>query len=288
MTVLVLGATGMLGHTLFRYLRRERPDLRVYGTVRSRAGLTWFTEEEREHLLDGVEAADLSSVGRAIATAQPEVVVNCIGMVKQRKNAADVVAMIVANSLFPHQLSGICGEHGSRLIHLSTDCVFCGSTGNYSEEDDTDAKDLYGRTKILGEITGEGCFTIRKSMIGHELHTQTGLLEWFLAQRDRVYGYQNAIFSGLTTIELSRIMANYFLVESALPQLVHVTGDPISKLELLRLVRDTYGMSIEIIPDESVRIDRSLDSSTFRRLTGYQAPPWPEMVREMYAERDYY
>ena len=212
----------------------------------------------------------------------PDVVVNCIGLVKQLAQAEDPLVAIPINALLPHRLARLCDLAGARLIHLSTDCVFDGSRSMYAESDCSDAKDLYGRSKYLGEVNYGNAVTLRTSIIGHELSSAHGLVNWFLSQQGEVKGYTRAIFSGLPTVELARVLRDFVITKSELRGMYHVSAEPISKFELLGLVAQTYGKTIEITPDASVAIDRSLDSSRFRGVTGYAPPSWLNLVRDMH------
>jgi dTDP-4-dehydrorhamnose reductase len=283
MKVLILGGSGMLGHKL-RQKFSECFD--AYVTFRGQA--TTYNRHElfdRAQLISDVAADNFESVARAVEQAQPNVVINCIGIVKQDVAAKDPVTSITVNSLFPHRLAQLCRSSEARLIHLSTDCVFSGRRGNYSEQDIPDPIDLYGRSKLLGEVTGEGCLTIRTSMIGRELKGTHGLIEWFLSQRGgRVRGFKNAIFSGFTTQALADVITKIILAHSGLSGLWHVAADPISKFDLLTLVKQTYGLNIEIEPDEDFLCNRSLDGSRFREETGIRAPSWPEMIEQLHSD----
>lgn len=270
----------MLGHKLWQKFS-ERFD--AYVTFRQPA--TAYTRHgifDPERALGQVSALDLDSVTRAFARARPDAVVNCIGIVKQDASAKDPLTSIAINSLFPHRLAQLARAAGARLIHLSTDCVFSGRAGGYDEEASPDAEDLYGRTKLLGEVGGEGCLTLRTSMIGRELAGAHGLLEWFLSQEGgRVRGFRRAVFSGFTTGALAELLARVVAEHHGLSGVWHVAANPINKLELLSLIKETYGLRIEIEPDESFVCDRSLDGSRFREETGIVAPTWAEMIRLM-------
>lgn len=280
--VLIFGATGMLGHALFTLLS-ERDGLEVHATARRRGGLSrWFPPDLAARIHTGVSADDFGSVLRALDEAAPDVVVNGIGVIKQLPESQDPIVAISINALFPHRLALACKAAGARVIHVSTDCVFSGEKGNYSEDDVPDAPDLYGRTKLLGEISGPGCLTVRTSIVGHELDGRRGLVEWFLSQEEKVQGFANAVYSGFPTVELARIVAERIIPDEGLTGLYHVSSDPISKYDLLRLVAERYGKKIGIERQEEFRCDRSLDSSRFRRATGYDPPPWPRMVDDMH------
>lgn len=282
--VLVLGATGMLGHALFSRLAGRR-ELTVLATVRSAEGLDrWFPPEFLERIRPGVDAERFDTVVRVLEEIRPDVVVNCIGVVKQLPLAKDPVVSISVNALFPHLLARACANSGTRMIHIGTDCVFSGEKGNYLESDLPDATDLYGRTKSLGEVDAPHCVTLRTSIIGHEISGRHGLIEWFLAQEGSVRGFARAVFSGLPTVELADVVADRVLPNERLRGLYHVSAAPISKYELLRLVKERYGKKIRIERDEAFTCDRSLDASRFREATGYRPPAWETLVSRMHAD----
>lgn len=274
----------MLGHALFSLLS-GRPEFTVFATVRGTEGLDrWFPSSLLQRIRGGVDAERFDTVVHALDEIRPDVVVNCIGVVKQLPSAKDPIVTIAVNALFPHLLARACGEGGIRMIHISTDCVFSGGKGNYLESDLPDATDLYGRTKCMGEVDSPRCATLRTSIVGHELSGRLGLIEWFLAQEGSVRGFARAVFSGLTTVELSGIVADRVIPNEGLAGLYHVSSAPISKYELLRLVMDRYGKKIRIDREEAFVCDRSLDSSRFREATGYRPPPWHVMVSRMHAD----
>jgi dTDP-4-dehydrorhamnose reductase len=230
-----------------------------------------------------VSADDPSSLHGALNAFTPQVVINCIGVVKQLEQAADPLIAIPINSLLPHQLAAAARAHGARLVHVSTDCVFSGRKGQYSESDAPDAEDLYGRSKLLGEVTGAGCLTLRTSIIGPEPSGRaTGLLDWFLRQTGSVRGFRRAIFSGLPTVALAELIRDFVLPNDTLEGLYHVGAEPIDKFGLLQLIRERWGKSVEIEPCDLPEIDRSLDCSVFRARTGFVPAPWPDLVASMY------
>ena len=286
-TVLVLGGTGMLGHTLFEHLS-ARPDLDVHATVRDPAPLhDRMLPERRRFIHPWIDAARIDQIEQVVDEVRPDVVVNAIGIVKQVPAAADPLASIVINTLLPHRLARLSTIAGARLIHVGTDCVFSGGKGGYGEDDPPDPIDLYGRSKLLGEpidAGGSGALTLRTSLIGHELRTGHGLLEWMLAQVGSATGYRRAIFSGLPTLEFARVLAEVVLPRAELSGLYHVSSDPISKFALLELIARRYDREIEIQPRDEPAIDRSLDSTRFRTATGYEPPSWPELVGAMHED----
>jgi len=279
--LLVLGASGMLGNALLRTFAFS-PEYEAWGTVRSDAARQLLPSSLRDRVAVGIDMEKRDDLGSLLCEVRPDVVINCIGLVKQLAVSEDHVAAITINSLLPHRLARTCEGVGARFVQISTDCVFAGTGSMYTEEDFADAPDLYGRSKYLGEVDYPHAITLRTSIIGHELATSHGLIAWFLAQRDGVKGFTKAVFSGLPTVELARVARDFVLPHPELHGVYHVSAEPISKYDLLRLVARTYGKHITITPDDGVAIDRSLDSTRFRRLTGYKPPQWAELVRAMH------
>ena len=272
-SVMILGATGMLGHEL---VRRVAPKRRVVAVSRAGFGAEYGAVEDRLPELTA-PAIDL-----LIDRHRPDVVVNAIGLVKQRGEASQPALAIAVNSLFPHVLAERCGVAGVRAIHFSTDCVFTGRKGYYSEDDPPDADDLYGRSKLLGEIAGPGALTLRTSMIGPELSARQGLLEWARSQRGRtVQGYRKAVFSGLPTICLADVVEMLVDEHPQLSGLYHVAASPISKYELMHLLNNRYDLKLTIEPADVPVCDRTLNGSRFRDATGFVARSWPEMIEMM-------
>lgn len=279
--ILVLGASGMLGNAVMR-LFAEAAEHRVIGTVRSARSMRLLPEALRPSLIVGVDVENFDSLSRCMATAKPDVVVNCIGVVKQLSEVDDPLAAIPINSLLPHRLARLCELAEARLVQVSTDCVFSGSKGMYTEADFPDANDLYGRSKYLGEVDYPNAVTLRTSIIGHELDGARSLVGWFLAQNGSVRGFSKAVFSGLPTVELARVIRDFVLPSPGLRGTYHVSADPINKHDLLMLVAAAYGKSTHIAPDPSLVIDRSLDSARFRQATGFVPLPWPKLVQAMH------
>lgn len=280
--VLILGATGMLGHTLFSELT-DKNDLDVYGTARNIRAVEWaFPQKKLEKIRQGVDAENFDTIIRAVTSTKPDIVINCIGLIKHVPMAQDPLSAINVNAQLPHRISLVCKTAGARMVHFSTDCAFDGKKGGYTEQDASDAKDLYGRTKYLGEVEYPHCITLRTSIIGHELKGKRGLVEWFLSQEGKVRGFTRAIYSGFPTVEMARIIGDYVMPNRDLTGLYHVSSNPISKYDLLQLVAERYGKQIEIEPFDDFCCDRSLDSSRFKDVTGYNPPPWPDLVEKMY------
>lgn len=283
MKILVLGATGMLGHKLMQILPKKN---QVAGTIRRNASAIDHNPVFAGTMLIGNTRADeISTIREAINIATPDVIINCIGIVKQLPAARDPLASIGINALFPHQLAALCRDRNIRLIHMSTDCVFSGKRGWYTEDDISDAEDLYGRTKFLGEVDYPNCLTIRTSIIGRELETAHGLVEWFLSQQGMtVPGYKQAIFSGLTTNALAGIIGAIVSEYPGLHGVMQVASEPISKYDLLVLIKKIYHLDITIRPDTAVVNNRSLNPAKFRKETNIKIPSWEYMIEEMYRD----
>lgn len=271
----------MLGHKVFQVFNEE------YETHASFLCLSDYTSAfpvyrevpaSRIHL--GVNALDFVALNSLIDDVKPDIVVNCIGLIKQLEEASDYILAIKMNSVLPHNLAKICSEHGARLVHVSTDCVFSGDKGNYTEEDPSDVMDLYGKSKSLGEVNYAPHLTVRTSIIGREWVRSTALLEWFLAQKGKtVRGYKNAIYTGFTTDSIAGLIKKTVTVRPDLTGLWHVSSNPVSKLDLITRIRDAWGLNIEIEPFEDVPCDRSLDSSKFFNETGFLRPTWEYMIK---------
>ncbi|MFT0473804.1 dTDP-4-dehydrorhamnose reductase family protein [Pseudomonas antarctica] len=282
MKVMVLGVSGMLGNAVYRVLS-DNPGLNVFGTARSESARNHFPPALAENLVFDVDVESYDSLIKVFGSIQPDVVVNCVGLVKQLADANDPLLAVPINTLLPHRLAALCKATEARLVHVSTDCVFSGTKGGYLESDFPDAYDLYGRSKLLGEVDYPHAITLRTSIIGKELSGNRSLVGWFLAQEGQVKGFTRAIFSGLPTMELARVINDYVLPHPELHGLYHVSAQPINKYDLLGLIADVYGKDIEILPSDELSIDRSLDSSRFRTATGYVAPEWPALVKYMHA-----
>lgn len=279
--ILVLGASGMLGTAVLRTFAASE-GYAVIGAVRSTSPRLAAIAGGAE-LITGLDAANADSLAQIVAQARPDVMINCVGLIKQLSAGNEVASAVPLNTLLPHRLVALAAIARARLVHVSTDCVFSGSRGHYREADTPDATDVYGLSKYLGEVGGDCAITLRTSIIGHELHSANGLIEWFLSQKQGIRGYTRAIFSGLPTVELARIIRDHVLPDASLTGLYHVSAEPIAKYDLLQLVGRAYGHDIPIEPDDSLVIDRSLNSDRFRKATGYAPPAWPDLVEIMRA-----
>jgi dTDP-4-dehydrorhamnose reductase len=284
-SVLVLGATGMLGHIVVDHLGSAGFD--VHASIRTRSLADRLNPAAQLHDFD----ATRDSIAELIEAVQPQTVVNCIGLVKQLEDASKPLPAISLNALFPHEAAAACEPSGARFIHISTDCVFSGSLPigeSYTEEDTADARDLYGLTKYLGEVSAPRSLTLRTSIIGWELERSTGLLEWFAAQTGgRVNGFTRAIFSGLTTRALARVIGWLITEHPEVSGLYHVSSEPINKYELLGTLRGILALDVEIVPIDEPVINRALDSERLHSLTGLVVPSWEEMLAEYARGRTY-
>lgn len=279
--VLILGANGMLGRTLLlRVIQSDSFDVAVTsrpGDFDARLEKLVNQKKLAIYYLDAL-APDQSK--KVFANFSPDFIVNCIGIIKQRRESDNPLQSIAVNSLFPHWLSNMAQEIGAKLVHISTDCVFSGDVGNYSEDDVTDARDLYGRSKSLGEVIDDGCVTLRTSIVGHEVGKRHGLLDWFLNETSEVKGFSNAFFSGVTTLELADQIIKLMTHPIHLYGVYHIAGNKISKLELLTKIGKAYNKNIIITPSDYLKIDRSLNGSRWNQKTGYIAPSWDKLLND--------
>lgn len=282
MKILVLGATGLLGNAMFRSMSKA-PGARVAGTIRSEAARGLFAPEHAARLIVVEDIENPDALARLFDATGPDVVINCIAV--GRPAPADPMRSIQVYSVLPRRLSHWCRLSGARLIQISSDGVFSGSRGGYTEDDPPDANDVYGIAKLLGEIAEPHAFTLRTSIIGHELQSGGGLLEWFLSQQGRCSCYTRAIFSGFPTIVLADLIRDVVIPHPDLHGIYHMATRSISKFDLLQLVARRYGKAIELIPDDRASPDRSLVAERFRKATGYVPPDWPELVDLMYRDR---
>lgn len=282
--ILIFGGNGMLGHKLFFHLSSYR-DFEVFATVRKLDSIKkYLSPQLLNNLYVNVNATNYDKVKKIIKLVKPQVVINCIGIVKQSSLGQDPLQNIAINALLPHQIAQVCHQAGIRMIHISTDCVFNGTKGNYTENDIPDAIDIYGRSKLLGEVNYSHSLTLRTSIIGHELESKLGLVEWFLGQKDKVQGYTRHIYTGFPTIELASIIANHIIPATHLRGIYHLSSHPICKYELLKLIALRYEKNIEIEPYAATYCDRSLDSTRLRSLIAYFPPTWPDLIDKMYQD----
>jgi dTDP-4-dehydrorhamnose reductase len=290
MRILILGGTGMLGHKMHETLSHDHE---VVSTTRR--PLSDLPVDPSAFLRNGtvIEDMDVSQIDvleRLVTEAAPDVLINCVGVIKQRDAAHVAIPSISINALLPHQLAGLCAARGARLFHFSTDCVFSGAEGDYTEESISDATDLYGRTKFLGEVSDRHSLTIRSSIIGRELDHFDSLVEWFLQQRGPIKGFSHAIYTGVTTGQMALIVSRLLLEQPRLTGLYQIASDKVTKYELLMMMREAFGLEdrIQVEPSDEPVCDRSLRGERFLAATGITVPSWPDMLQALAADTDRY
>lgn len=281
--IVVLGGAGMLGHKMFQRLGERFPE--TYCTLREDPKAEPFRRVDllqKPAVIQGVDVTDFGKLQATLTQLHPDYVVNCVGIIKQRDEAKSAIPSITLNSLLPHKLAAMSAGWGGRVIHFSTDCVFSGKRGGYTEDDDSDADDLYGKSKFLGEVACENALTLRTSIIGREIVEHRSLLDWFLSQNHKtVRGFRKVIYSGVTTNSMADVVTNVIENHADLHGLYQVVSHPISKFDLLSLIRDAYGLDIEIEPENETLSDRSMKGDKLRSAIGYECPPWTELVRQL-------
>ncbi len=287
MKVLILGGSGMLGHKLYQVFKNR---FEVFATVRGsfskveKKGLF-----EKEKLFENIDVENIEQVSNVVENIKPDYLINCVGIIKQLPVSKEIIKVLRINAVLPHQLAEIADKFNSKLITISTDCVFNGERGMYSEEDFPNARDLYGKSKHLGEVIEGNHLTLRTSIIGRELETSHSLIEWFLSNEGKkIRGFSNAIYSGFPTIVFADILSDLMLNHPELKGLYHISSEPINKYDLLVLVKKYFQIEVELEKDEKFKIDRSLDSSKFRQITGFQPQSWNEMIKKMAQDKKLY
>ena len=288
MKIAVIGATGMLGHRIFSSLSENHD---VYGIVRTdNKNLYQFPNIKEENVFDNIDILDFKKLEETLIAISPELVINGVGIIKQVDQSKEYITSIEVNSLFPHQLGKLCAKLNARMIHFSTDCVFNGEKGNYSEEDDPNANDLYGKSKHLGEVDYlENVLTLRTSLIGREVNPKGSLIDWFLSQEGKeVKGFSNAIFSGFPTLTISKIIDQYIIPNKQLYGVMNLACEPVDKYDLLNQVKELFKANIKIKRFEDFKIDRSLNGKKFNEMTGLTPLPWKELVKDLAIDNDIY
>ena len=280
--VLIIGINGMLGNSLFKYFT-ERTDLKTFGLIRNKKRLNKSYKYFSSNKIYQINYMDYDQLKKILIDLSPKIIINCIGIVKQNPLSNNVLLSIQVNSLFPHILYKYSSKIHARLINFSTDCIFSGLKGNYKENDFADAQDLYGRTKFLGEISDSRAITLRTSFIGQEVSTNRALLNWFLSKSGTIKGYKNAIYSGLTTLEIGKVIHKFIIPNENIEGLYHLSSKKIDKFTLLSILKEQYKRTLTIEEDYNFKIDRSLDSEKFKKETGYQPLEWSKAVKEMKA-----
>lgn len=293
MKILVLGVSGMLGHKVLDYFAKHT-NHEVLGTALDFKGIPdKYLMKYQDKLIDKVDALNFDTVAKVITEVKPDVVINCIGIIKQNDQSSDWLIMLKLNSELPHLIVKECDKIGARFITIATDCVFNGKKGEaYLESDEPTCNDAYGMTKYLGEIHEGNHLTLRTSIIGHELTTKKSLLEWFLNEPAKeVKGFTKAIYSGVTTLEYAKFIDKYILENKDIKGLYHLSVNPISKHDLLIMVAEKYGKEVKIVPTDQLSINRSLDSTRLREALNYEVKPWQQLIDELhedYLQSDFY
>lgn len=287
MKILILGASGMLGSTIIHVLS-EKKRWKILGTIRNNNNKNFFHPKILPNLIKINDLRNLKNLAKVLYKVKPKIVINCISLEKELLKKADPLTMISTYSILPHQLSKICKEIKSRLIQISTDGVFSGKKGNYKENDIKDTQDIYGICKHLGELDDSHSITIRTSIIGHELNSKNGLVEWFLSQKKKCECFENAIFTGFPTNVLSEIIRDLIIPNKKLNGVYHIASKPITKCKLLALIAKEYGLKINLIANNKIKINRSLNANRFNKATGFVSPNWNDLIRSMYLYKKRY
>ena len=286
MKILILGGSGMVGHRLAKKLSNQ---YEIFSLLRKRPDLdsNQFFEKvlPKNQCIFIDDINEYENLNNTVKKISPDIIINCIGVIKQRDKVENVLNMRRINSLLPHVLNQICNKNKIKLIHLSTDCVFSGTKGNYQESDNPDPIDEYGKSKLLGEIKKGNALTIRTSFIGPELFNKKSLFEWVKSQKNgEIDGFENAIYSGLTTLAFSEIIENIIDKHQNLNGIWHISSNPISKFDLIEMINQKFNLKIKINRNSSFRCDRSLNSSKFQEETKIQIPSWRAMIDNLYKD----
>jgi len=283
-SILVIGASGMLGHRLWLDLSKDH---HVVGTLRTPNPVlaSWASSSSSATLESGFDALDFSGIESLIEKLRPDFVINAVGAIKQYKTMSSE-NMIQLNALLPWRLADACRSHGAKLILVSTDCVFDGEDGNYLETDPTNAKDLYGRSKALGEVTDrDDVLTLRTSIIGRELRGDLSLVEWFLEaskSQQEISGFSKAMYSGLPTHTLAQCVQKIIEQKTFLSGLFHISSEPIDKFSLLQLLARKIGYEGEVVPKSLPVVERSLNSEKLRSAVDFEIPSrWEELIEDL-------
>lgn len=280
MKIIILGANGLIGYNILTTFL-ENPNFEVLAFVRDKKKFNSFRPDLLKKLIFDFSIYNLPDLEKTLLNLNPDVVVNCIGITKHRISEFSTEDIIYTNALFPHYLLNICEKQNIRCIQISTDCVFLGNKGKYSEDDVPDALDLYGKTKSLGELLTGNSLTLRISTIGFELDTKYGLLEWFLSQKGECYGYSKAYFTGLPCKFFAKILADLLINHKQLKGLYHIASEPIDKFSLLELIKDTFKINVNIKKNDTFLLDRSLDARKFNSALSFDSPKWCDLVKTL-------
>lgn len=279
MRILILGGDGMLGHQLYQHLSANHfVKVTLHQDFSHYASHNIFSEQNSFCKID---IRNHQSLEEVFADFKPEAVINAIGLIKHRPSTKDVLLNLEVNALFPHRLSLLCKLIGARLVHMSTDCVFDGRKGGYLESDYTNAEDVYGKTKFLGELHEAHTITLRTSIIGFELNHKQGLMEWVISQKGQVKGFKNATYTGFTTLEMARIIERVLINYPNEFGLFQVASEVINKYELICLMARLFELNLDIIEDENFTCYRHLNGEKFNKTFNYVPPSWYDMIAEL-------
>ena len=286
MKVMILGGAGMLGHQVYLKLKTEFGATNVAITLRkTKQHYDKFGIFKEAVAFDELDVLNFPQVEVALNKFKPDYIINCIGLTLRKKELGDVEKCIQVNSMLPHRLAKWGELNNSRVIHFSTDCVFDGKKGNYTEKDIPTADDLYGQSKFLSEIIYPNSLTIRLSVVGRELEGKTEFIEWFLSHKGKsVNGFAGVNYSGLSTNvvakELIRIIKNYPKISGT----YQMASEPMNKFDILKIVNEIYQTKTEIKESADYKNDKTLNCDLYTQLTGFKKPSWKSMIAEMKQE----
>ena len=280
--ILVIGASGLIGNAIFHECLNFKYD--VYGTIK-RKNKKYFFKKNSNKIFSNIRIENDKEIVKIIKKIKPNIVINCAAVVKKYIDLYSIKKIFEINSKFPKKLEHLTSMYNFKLIHISTDCVFDGKHGNYSEDDIPNPQDIYGLSKYFGEVKSDNCLTIRTSVIGPELKKSQGLYEWFMKQNGKIKGYKKFIFSGLTSFELSKIIISN-LSNFKLGSIVHISSKPINKFELLKKFKKTFSKKDLVIKEcNKIKINRSLISN-FQKKNNIKISSWNKMLSDMKTKID--
>jgi len=278
MRIYILGISGMLGSKLFKEFLKKNYKIKGSTRVIPKHFLNY-----KNYIDSNLDIFDIQKLKEKINKFKPNLIINCVGIIKQKISKTNEKNIFYINSIFPHELYKISNIIKARLIHFSTDCVFDGKKGNYDDKNETNANDIYGFSKALGELSYDNSITLRTSIIGHELSSKKSLLDWFLhLNKKNCYGYTKAYFSGLPTIEIFNFIQKFLLKKKKISGIYNLSSSRISKYNLLKKISKVYSKNINIIKNNKLKIDRSLNSKKLKKLVDYKCPPWNILIKNMY------
>ena len=283
MKILILGLSGMLGHKLFSYLQKQNT-YELYATTTTNFEIEHpnFKIVNKKNIFFS-KTQNIDFFKKKITDIKPDLVINCIAILKESFFYLNPLKFIEINTVLPLQISELSKIFGFRFIHFSTDILYADTNKLSCENDKITLEGPYAASKFLGEVKNNNSLTIRTSIIGHQLNNKNSLVEWFLSyEGETVNGYSNVIYSGLPTTEISKIIHEKIIPNVNLKGIINISSNPISKFELLKKIKKYYNKKVKINIDNSAISNRSLDSNLFNNKTGYLAPDWDVLVKEMF------